>query len=227
MIDLEGRQVYGRWVEAADEGVQRLGAGTQTENGPGAAVGAAAQGRDQASSDDRRFPAAGAADQGDEVVVTQLAEEGVDGLLAAEEKASIFLTKRQQAAIGAQRLAQRAGFGGRLAAQAGQQHIELGGVGDVGAEIDPGLQAQKAAGRVLDLGQQDGDHREVAAAALGLRLPVESELDLALLPGAQTRRADEDNNCSTAGDGLFQGGQPRLAGGELVPIEEGGEAGLL
>ena len=139
----------------------------------------------QAGSDDRRFPAAGAADQGDEVVVTQLAEEGVDGLLAAEEKASIFLTKRQQAAIGAQRLAQRAGFGGRLAAQAGQQHIELGGVGDIGAEIDPGLQAQKAAGRVLDLGQQDGDDREGAAAALGLGLPVESELDLALLPGAK------------------------------------------
>ena len=140
--------------------MQRLGAGAQTENGPGAAVGAAAQGRDQASKDDRRFPAAGAADQGDEVVVTQLAEEGVDGLLAAEEQAGILLAERQQAAIGAQRLAQCAGVGGRLAAQAGQQQVELGGVGEVGAQIDPGLQAQEAAGRILDLGQEDGDDRE-------------------------------------------------------------------
>jgi hypothetical protein len=39
-----------------------------------------------------------------------------------------------------------------LAAQAGQQQVELGRVGEVGAEIDPGLQAQEAAWRILDLG---------------------------------------------------------------------------
>ena len=86
---------------------------------------------------------------------------------------------------------------------------------------------QEAAGRVLDLGQEDGDDREAAAGALRLGLPVEGELDLALLPGAEPGRADEDGDRAAAGDALLQGGEPGLAGGELVAVEEGGEAGGL
>jgi hypothetical protein len=58
-------------------------------------------------------------------------------------------------------------------------------------------------------------------------LSIESELDLALLPGAQARRADEDGDRCAVANGTFQSGQPRLAGGKLITIEESGEAGLL
>ena len=78
-----------------------------------------------------------------------------------------------------------------------------GWVGKVGAQVDPGLKLEEAAGRILDLGQEHGDDRELAAGALRLGLPVEGELDLALLPGTQARRADEDGNRAAAGDGLL------------------------
>jgi hypothetical protein len=81
----------------------------------------------------------------------QLAEQGIDGLLASEEQTGILFPEWQQAAIRAQNLAHCAGVGGRLAAQTSQQQLELSGVGEVGAEIDPGLQAQEAAGRIFDL----------------------------------------------------------------------------
>jgi hypothetical protein len=85
----------------------------------------------------------------------------------------------------ADRLAQGVTGGGGLAADAGQQQLKLAGIGGIGAQVDPGLQAQEATGRVLDPGQQDGDDRERAAGALLPGLPVEGELDPALLPGAQ------------------------------------------
>jgi hypothetical protein len=38
--------------------------------------------------------------------------------------------------------------------------MELGRIGKVGAEVDPGLQAQEPAGRILDPRQEDGDDRK-------------------------------------------------------------------
>ena len=54
---------------------------------------------------------------------------------------------------------------------------------------------------------------KTAARALRLGLPVEGELDLAPLPGAEAGRADEDGHRAAAGDALLQGGEPGLAGG--------------
>jgi hypothetical protein len=45
---------------------------------------------------------------------------------------------------------------------------------------------------------------ELSDVPLG-QLGFEGQLDLALLPRAQARRADEDSNCRAVGDGLFQG----------------------
>ena len=105
-VGLERRQVGRGWVEGANQGVQRLGAGAQTDHGPAAAVGTAAQGRDQAGIDDRRLAAAGAADQGQERLVADLGDQLVDLVLAAEEQAGILLAEGEQAAIGADRLAE-------------------------------------------------------------------------------------------------------------------------
>ena len=113
-----------------------------------------------------------------------------------------------------------------MAPDAGQQQVELGGVGKVGAQIDPGLQAQEATGRILDLGQEDGNDREGAPGPFGFGLPVEGKLDLALLPSARACRADEDGDRTAVRDSLLQGGKPRLAGGKLVAVEKGDEPGL-
>jgi hypothetical protein len=48
-----------------------------------------------------------------------------------------------------------------------------------------------------------------------------------LLPRAEAHRTDEDGHRAAAGDGLLQGGQPGLAGGEVVAVEEGGETSRL
>jgi hypothetical protein len=185
------------------------------------------QSREQTGEDDRRLAAAGAADQGDEVLLAQLIEEGGDRVLAAEEEAGILLAERQQTAIRADGLADDATVGGRSTTDAGEQQLELRGVGEVGAEVDPGLELEEAAGRVLDLGQEDGDDGEGAALALCLCLVVEGKLDLALLPSAKTRGADKDGDGAAARDASLEGRKPRLAGEELVAVEEGGEAGLL
>ena len=68
-VGLERRQVGRGGVEGADQRVQRRVAGAQRDHGPAAAVGAAAQGRDQAGLDHRRLAAAGAADQGQQRLV--------------------------------------------------------------------------------------------------------------------------------------------------------------
>src|SRR5262249_49407751 len=132
-----------------------------------------------------------------------------------------------QAAIGAERLAEGAGGGRRDPAEAGEQPLELDGVGKIGAKVNPGLQLEEATGWVLDLGQEDGDNRKAVASALRLSLPDEGELDLALLPGAEAHRTDEDGHRAAAGDGLLQGGKPGLAGGEVVAVEESGETSRL
>ena len=155
-----------------------------------------------------------------------LLDQPRDLVLAAEEQAGILLAEGEQAAIGADRLAQ-GGAGDRLAADALEQQVELAGVVGVGAQVDPGLQLQEAAGRVGDLGQDDRDDREDAALALQLGLAVEGELDLAPLPGAEPGGADQHGDRTAAGDALLQGGEPGLAGGQLVAVEEGGEAGGL
>ena len=81
-----------------------------------------------------------------------LLDEVRDLVLAAEEQAGILLAEGEQAAIGADRLAQ-GGAGDGLAADALEQQVELGGVVGVGAQVDPGLQLEEAAGRVGDAGQ--------------------------------------------------------------------------
>jgi len=65
-------------------------------------------------------------------VLAELADQLLDRLLAAEEKTRILLAERQQAAIGADGLTQGSAVGGSLAADAGEQQIELGGIGEVG-----------------------------------------------------------------------------------------------
>jgi len=62
--------------------------------------------------------------------------------------------------------------------------MELAWVAKVRTEINPGLEPQEPARRVLDLRQKNGNDWEGAPALFGLNLPVESELDFALLPGA-------------------------------------------
>jgi hypothetical protein len=160
-------------------------------------------------------------------VRAELGQERVDRLLATEEEAGIVLPKRQQTAVGTERLADGAPVGRRDPADAGEQPLKLDGVGKVGAQVDPGVELEEATRRILDLGQEDGDHRKAAAGALRLGLPVEGELDLTLLPRAEAHRTDEDGHRATAGDGLLQGGKPGLAGGEVVAVEEGGETSRL
>ena len=85
---------------------------------------------------------------------------------------------------------------------------------------------EEAAGRVGDLGQEDRDDGKGSLDPFRFRLPVEGELDLAVLPGAEASGPDEHGNSATVGQATLERGQPGLSGGELVTVEKGGEAGL-
>ena len=95
------------------------------------------------------------------------------------------------------------------------------------AEVNPGIEEEKTGSEIRRLGEEDRDDREAAASAFRLGLPFEGELDLALLPGAQAHRTDEDGHRAAAGDGLLQGGKPGLAGRELIAVKEGGKTSHL
>ena len=104
--------------------------------------------------------------------------------------------------------------------------MHLRRIGEIGAQIDPGLQAQEPARRVCDFREQDRNHWKSAPGPFGFGLAIEGELDLAALPGPQAGRADEDNDRTAGGDGLLECGEPLLAGGKLIAVEEGGNTRL-
>jgi hypothetical protein len=104
--------------------------------------------------------------------------------------------------------------------------LHLRWIGEIGSQIDPGLQAQEPARRIGDFGEQDRNDRKSAPGPFGLGLAIQSELDLAALPSPQAGGPDEDNNGTAGADGLLERGEPLLAGAELIAIEEGGDTRL-
>ena len=189
-------------VEGLDQRVQGLGTGAEVEDLPDRLLAGAlllAQRREQAGEDDRRLAAAGAAEDGDDVGRRALADLGdqlVDEALAAEEQAGVLLAERQQAAIGAQasEVAGEAVDGPAL--RGGEQALQGLGLVEAGAQVDPGVQVQEGAERDvvgLQVRQQDGDDRERARGLLGIGLPDEPELDLAMLPAADAGGAEQDD----------------------------------
>src|SRR3954454_21396972 len=156
---------FTRW--SASNGAMSAGGGSNARtsacsgSGPGrsvrtaqvAPVPAPAQGRDQAGEDDRRLAAARAPDERDQPGPADLAGELLDLLLPPEEQPRVLLAERQEAAVRADRLPDAPRPVHRLAADAGEQELELRRVVGVAAQVDPGLEAQEPPPRVVDLGQ--------------------------------------------------------------------------
>src|SRR5215207_7747250 len=89
LIGFERRHVGRGRPKGSDEGMERLGAGAQTEDGPGAAVSPATQSRDQTCIDGRGLPAPRTTDQRNNAMLAELAQEFFDLLFAAKEQAGI------------------------------------------------------------------------------------------------------------------------------------------
>jgi Bacterial extracellular solute-binding protein len=151
------------------------------------------------------------------------------GALTAEEQARVLLAEGQEAAIGAQGR-EVAGEGvDRAALGGGDQALQGLGLVKAAAQVDPGVQRQEGAERDvvgLQTGQEDGDDRERVRSSLGRLLPVEAELDLAVLPAADPGGAEQDDQGTTARQRRLQLRLPGLAAGEGVAVEEGLQAGV-
>ena len=178
--------------------------------------------REQAGEDQGGLAAARAADHCHHLVALDFAQQVLACLLAAEEEAGVFLAKWQQAAIRAYagfELGRGVFF--RLAVDRGDQRLELCRVVEIGAQVDPGLEAEEAGWLVVEARQQDRDDGEVALAALA----VEGDLDLAVLPGAHAL-AEEHGDRAGPTELSFERRLPGLPRRQAGPIEETGDAGF-
>ena len=154
--------------KAQRELVQRLGVRAQVDDFPHrllAETFLAAQRREEARVDDRRLAAARAADDRDDIgrrALPDLLDKLFDEALPAEEEARVLLAERQKAAIGREAGEQLFGRGGvdRLALRAGDEALEAFRLIEAVAQIDPGVEAEKAA-------DGDGVVRRAPAAAPG------------------------------------------------------------
>jgi hypothetical protein len=149
--------------------------------------------------DDRRFARARGADHDDQVLRgNPLEQRGGERFAAAEER-GVLLAEGLQAAVRADlraRIAPLLGRAGGFAADGlGQQ---LKAMVEIRAEVDPGIEAEKTQGWVLDAREDDReDDRDDAEGRL-LRLAVEGLVLLALLPGAKAIWAEQDGDSAAA-----------------------------
>jgi len=195
----------------------------------------AAQRGEEPRVNDRGLAAARAADDGYDIrrrTLANLPDQLFDEALAAEEQARVLLAERQKAAIGREAGKQLFRRGGvdRLALRARDEALEAFRLIEAVAQIDPGVEAQKAADRdgvVCEPRQQHRDDRKRLPRLCRRRLTVEAELNLAVLPLAEALGSGEHDERAARRKMLFEPGLPGLSGGEVVPIEESVEARLL
>ena len=178
------------------EGVERPRARPQELDREGLAAGqdARAQRRHQAGPDERRLPAARAAEHRQERGRLELLDEPLGVGLASEEELGVAFVEALQAAVRRRVVAARDGLGGaeRDALDRVDQRLQGPLVGDPGAQVDPGAGAQERRqdGGVERLGQAGEQHQEHPVARV-LGRDVERHRELLVLPGADVRRADE------------------------------------
>ena len=157
-------------------------------------------------------------------------DEFVDVALAAEEQAGVLLPERQQAAIGTEPGEARVAGDAidRLSLNAADQPLQRLGIVEAAAQVDPSAEAQEATQRniaVFQTLQQHRQDREWPVRLLACCLTVEAELNLALLPGSDARRAEQDRYRVAAGDRLLELRLPGLTGRQRVAVQEGRDAG--
>ena len=117
-----------------------------------------------------------------------------------------------------------------LALGGGEQALQGLGLVEAGAQVDPGVERQEGAERDvvgLQAGQQDRDDRERGRGPLGGGLPVEAELDLAVLPAADAGWAEQDDERAAVAEGRLELRLPGPAAGQGVAVEEGAQAARL
>jgi hypothetical protein len=137
--------------------------------------------------------------------------------LAAAEEGRVLLAERLQAAVGADlraRVTSPLGWAGGLAADGLGQQLEA--AVEIGAEVDPGVEAEEAQGRVLGARKDDRDDREGRV----LGLAVEGLVLLALLPGTKAVGAEQHGHGAAVGEGILERLGPRAARGEIPAVEE-------
>ena len=105
--------------------------------------------------------------------------------------------------------------------RAGDERLPSVRIVRVGAQVDPGIQAQERTdGWFFKPRQQNGDDGKVRAA----RLTIESERDLPLLPVADPRRAAQHQHTPRGGYLCLELRLPRLSGRQAVTVKKAREA---
>lgn len=110
-----------------------------------------------------------------------------------------------------------------------EQVLEGAGLVDGMVEFDPGVQCQESAERIvagLQAREQNRDDRKRRRSPLRPRLPVEAELDLAVLPAADAFGPEQNKHAPTAGESGLQRRLPGPPGSECPPVDEDTELGL-
>ena len=110
----------------------------------------------------------------------------------------------------------------RLPANGGGQDLERRFVRGARRQIDPGVELEEAQRRI-GAGEQHRDDRKARLPPL----PVERQIPLPLLPGAEAFGTEEDGDGAAGRERPLQRLRPRLSGGEIPAVEEDADAAIV